>query len=125
MSLVEHDQVEAGEGSRLRRGGTCGVHTVCTPCIIHGGAISRVAAPSGYICVTYMHMCMYMCLQLGSQLEELAVHLVAHAGQPTAGCPLRRAASSARRASASVTAAQTCRRRRGAGRGGVGRRGAE
>ena len=31
---------------------------------------------------------LYMCLQLGSQLEELAVHLVAHPGQPTARLPL-------------------------------------
>ena len=37
-----------------------------------------------YMCHIYTHMC----LQLGSQLEELAVHLVAHPGQPTARLPL-------------------------------------
>ena len=37
-----------------------------------------------YMCHIYTHMC----LQLGAQLEELAVHLVAHPGQPTARLPL-------------------------------------
>ena len=82
-----------------------------------------------YMCHIYTHMC----LQLGAQLEELAVHLVAHPGQPTARLPLapRRLVRTARvgighRRPDLPHHAERCRVvRRGAGWCGEVRRGAE